>query len=190
MFIQTEPTPNPATLKFLPGRDVTGGAPRDFASLEEAQGASPLAAELLQIEGVERVFLGSDFVSVSKAEGRDWAHLKPSILAAIMDHYIAGGPAIAAGGAASGHTAHAYEGEAAATVEKIKELLDARVRPAVAADGGDIVFESYDVDSGVVRLHMRGACSGCPSSTMTLKSGIENLFRHYLPEVRGVEAAL
>ena len=189
MFIQTEATPNPATLKFLPGRDVTGGAPREFASLEEAQAASPLASELLQIDGVERVFLGADFVSVSKAEDRDWAHLKPAILAAIMDHYVAGGPALA-GAAASGHDARTYEGEAAETVAKIKELLDARVRPAVAGDGGDIVFESYDEESGVVRLHMRGACSGCPSSTMTLKSGIENLFRHYLPEVRAVEAAV
>ncbi len=192
MFIQTEPTPNPATLKFLPGEAVTGGAPRDFASLEDAEAASPLAAELLRTPGVERVFLGADFVSVTKAEGHDWPHLKPAILAAIMDHFVSGAPLLTDGtsAAATGHAAEIYEGEAAETVAKIKELLDARVRPAVAGDGGDIVFDSWDAETGVVRLHMRGACSGCPSSTMTLKSGIENLLRHYLPEVQAVEAAL
>src|SRR5690606_12067093 len=134
----------------------------------------PLAAELFAVEGVERVFLGADFVSVSKAEDRDWAHLKPAILAAIMDHYVSGAPMFTDGSAAAGHGETHYEGAAAETVAKIKELLDARVRPAVAADGGDIVFDSWDDESGVVRLHMRGACSGCPSSTMTLKAGIEN----------------
>jgi Fe-S cluster biogenesis protein NfuA len=129
-------------------------------------------------------------VSVSKAEDRDWAHLKPAILAAIMDYYVSGAPMFADGSAAAGHGDAVYEGAAAETVAKIKELLDARVRPAVAADGGDIVFDSWDGEHGVVRLHMRGACSGCPSSTATLKSGIENLLKHYLPEVRAVEAAL
>ncbi len=189
MFIQTEPTPNPATLKFLPGQDVTGGGPREFDTLEAAEPASPLAAELLRVEGVTSVFLGSDFVSVTKAEDRDWAHLKPAILAAIMDAYVSGQPILSDAGAA-GHAETAYEGEAAETVAKIKELLDTRVRPAVAADGGDIVFDKWEQDTGIVRLHMRGACSGCPSSTMTLKSGIENLLKHYIPQVQAVEAAL
>jgi Fe-S cluster biogenesis protein NfuA len=181
MFIQTEATPNPATLKFIPGEPVTGGAPREFADADAARATSPLAFAVLEVEGVESVFLGADFVAVSKGEAHDWAHLKPGILAAIMDHYVAGLPVLTDGEAAPAPADEpVFEGEAAETVAKIKELLDTRVRPAVAADGGDIVF-----------LHMRGACAGCPSSTMTLKAGIENLLKHYLPnEVRAVEAAL
>jgi Fe-S cluster biogenesis protein NfuA len=192
MFIQTEATPNPATLKFIPGEPVTGGAPREFADADAARATSPLAFAVLEVEGVESVFLGADFVAVSKGEAHDWAHLKPGILAAIMDHYVAGLPVLTDGEAAPAPADEpVFEGEAAETVAKIKELLDTRVRPAVAADGGDIVFQNYDAESGIVLLHMRGACAGCPSSTMTLKAGIENLLKHYLPnEVRAVEAAL
>lgn len=193
MFIQTEDTPNPATLKFLPGRDVTGGPAHDFETADAARGASLLAAALFEVDGVERVFLGDDFVSVSKADAIDWRHLKPGVLAVIMDHFTAGLPVLTeegANAADSGGDAGEYEGEDAEIVSTIQELIDTRVRPAVAQDGGDIVFQRYDPQSGVVTLHMRGACAGCPSSTMTLKAGIENLLKHYVPQVTGVEAAL
>ncbi|MCC5996775.1 MAG: NifU family protein [Oceanicaulis sp.] len=188
MFIQTEPTPNPDTLKFLPGQSISPDAPRDFATPEDAQ-ASLLARELFAIDGVVRVFAGADFISVSKAEGVEWPHIKPALLGAIMDAVQSGHPLFdSQAGAADGHAA--YEGEAAGVVKEILDVIDTRVRPAVARDGGDIVFHAYDETSGVVQLHMRGACAGCPSSTMTLKQGIENLLKHYVPEVTAVEAVL
>ncbi|MEL6323282.1 MAG: NifU family protein [Pseudomonadota bacterium] len=191
MFIQTEPTPNPDTVKFLPGQPVAGAAgPFDFPSIETA-GASPLARALFSVEGVAGVFLGSDFLSISKAPEADWKHVRPMVLAAIMDHYMAGLPVVdgpAAAAAPADETV--YEGETAEIVAEIKELIDTRVRPAVAADGGDIVFHRFDVETGIVHLHMRGACAGCPSSTYTLKQGIENMLRAYVPEVSAVEAAL
>lgn len=179
MFIQTEETPNPATLKFLPGRDVLGRGTVDFADPETA-GGSPLAARLFEVEGVTRVFLGSDFVTVTKAADKDWYALKPSILGVIMEHFTAGRPVLLEGTADDGH-AEAANAEDEEVVAQIKELLDIRVRPAVAQDGGDITFHGFD--KGVVYLHMKGACAGCPSSTATLKAGIENLLRHYIPEV-------
>jgi Fe-S cluster biogenesis protein NfuA len=177
MFIQTESTPNPATLKFLPGQSVMAAGTADFPSADAA-GPSPLARRLFGVDGVTGVFLGSDFVTVTKGEGREWDHLKAPILGAIMEHFQSGAPAIE-GEQASGHAEH--HGEDAEIVGQIKELLDSRVRPAVAQDGGDITFHGFD--RGVVYLHMQGACAGCPSSTLTLKMGIENLLRHYIPEV-------
>jgi len=183
MFIQTESTPNPATLKFLPGQTVMQAGSADFPA-KEAAGASPLAERIFTVEGVEGVFLGPDFITVTKAEGRDWAHLKPGVLGAILEHYQSGAPVLAADAAAqqTGHAEHS--GPDGEIVVQIKELLDTRVRPAVAQDGGDITFHGFD--RGVVYLHMQGACAGCPSSTMTLKMGIENLLRHYIPEVTEV----
>lgn len=190
MFIQTESTPNPNTLKFLPGREVLGRGGRDFDSAEAA-GASPLAVAIFETEGVTRVFLGDAFVSVTKTDDADWAHLKPFILGAIMEHFVANRPVLLDADAADdGATADedlVYEGDAAEIVDQLKELIDTRVRPAVAQDGGDITFHSWDHDKGVVKLRMRGACAGCPSSTMTLKQGIQNMLRHYVPEVRAVE---
>ena len=181
MFIQTESTPNPATLKFLPGQSVLDVGTADFPSAEAAQ-TSPLATRIFAAGGVTGVFLGLDFITVTKAEGVEWDHVKPAILGAIMEHYQSGKPAIEGAQAASGHAAHS--GEDAAIVNQIKELLDTRVRPAVAQDGGDITFHGFD--RGIVYLHMQGACAGCPSSTLTLKMGIENLLRHYIPEVTEV----
>ena len=186
MFIQTEATPNPDTLKFLPGQTVSTDGPRDFATPEEAQ-ISYLAKELFAVDGVTRVFAGADFISVTKAEGVDWPHIKPAVLGAIMDCLESGKP-LFADAEDDGHAV--YEGEAASIVKEIKDVIDTRVRPAVARDGGDIVFHSYDEATGVVNLHMRGACAGCPSSTLTLKQGIENLLKHYVPEVSSVEAVL
>ncbi len=186
MFIQTEATPNPATLKFLPGQTVMPSGSADFPDVDAAA-ASPLAARVFAVDGVVGVFLGPDFVSVSKNDTVDWSHIKPAILGAIMEHYQSGQPAVAGDGTAAadedGHVAHG-EGPDAEIVGQIKELLDTRVRPAVAQDGGDITFHGYE--RGVVYLTMKGACSGCPSSTMTLKHGIENLLRHYIPEVTEV----
>jgi NFU1 iron-sulfur cluster scaffold homolog, mitochondrial len=188
MFIQTESTPNPSTLKFIPGREVLGANPgRDFESAAAAE-PSPLASALFEVEGVERVYLGDRFVSVSKSDDAAWAHVKPAVLAVIMDHFVAGKPVLLDDApAAAPQRDVVYEGDAAEIVEQLKELIDTRVRPAVAQDGGDIVFDSWDHEAGVVRLHMRGACAGCPSSTMTLKQGIENMLKHYVPEVRAVE---
>ena len=182
MFIQTEATPNPATLKFLPGREVMGeGRVADFADAEAAA-ASPLARRLFEVEGVSGVFFGSDFITVTKAEG-EWQHLKPALLGAIMEHFTSGAPILYE--ARSGSDVHAaHEGDDAEIVEQIKELLDTRVRPAVAQDGGDITFQGFE--NGVVFLTMKGACSGCPSSTATLKGGIENLLKHFVPEVQEV----
>jgi Fe-S cluster biogenesis protein NfuA len=182
MFIQTESTPNPATLKFLPGQTVLEAGTADFPSAEAAV-KSPLAARIFAVDGVTGVFFGLDFVTVTKAEPVDWDHIKPAILGAIMEHYQSGAPVIdGVGPATSGHADH--EGEDSEIVDQIKELLDTRVRPAVAQDGGDITFHGFD--RGVVYLHMQGACAGCPSSTLTLKMGIENLLRHYIPEVTEV----
>ena len=181
MFIQTETTPNPATLKFLPGQEVLGKGTRDFRDRDAAGKASPLAARLFGVEGVAGVFLGSDFISVTKSGG-EWQHLKPAVLGAIMEHYLSGAPAITDSAGTDTHDG----GEDSEIVQTIKELLDTRVRPAVAQDGGDIVFHGYE--DGIVYLHMRGACAGCPSSTATLRHGIENLLRHYIPEVQEVRA--
>ena len=185
MFIQTEDTPNPATLKFLPGCEVLPGEGANFASAEAA-GDSPLAARLFAVEGVGNVFLGGDFIAVTCAG--EWRYAKPLILGAIMEHFRSGEPVLhEAARASRGHDAPAAEqgeGKDGETIAAIKELLDTRVRPAVARDGGDIVFSRYE--SGIVYLHMRGACAGCPSATMTLQQGIENLLRHYIPEVAEV----
>jgi Fe-S cluster biogenesis protein NfuA len=177
MFIQTESTPNPATLKFLPGQSVLEVGTADFPSPDTAD-SSPLATRIFAVEGVAGVFMGLDFVTVTKADGVEWDHIKPAILGAIMEHYQSGAKAVE-GEASSGHAEHT--GEDGEIVGQIKELLDTRVRPAVAQDGGDITFHGFD--RGVVYLHMQGACAGCPSSTLTLKMGIENLLRHYIPEV-------
>jgi len=190
MFIQTESTPNPRTLKFLPGRDVLGAGSREFTDADAAL-ASPLAHALFAVDGVERVYLGGDFITVTKSEAIEWPHLKPHLLAAIMDHFTSGAPVLRDGAAAEPDVTDeadiVYEGEAAGIVRELKEIIEARVRPAVARDGGDITFHSWDHENGVVRLNMRGACAGCPSSTLTLKQGIENMLRHYVPEVMRVE---
>ncbi|ROU01125.1 NifU family protein [Histidinibacterium lentulum] len=178
MFIQTESTPNPATLKFLPGQTVLETGTADFGSPEAAD-SSPLARRIFGVTGVTGVFFGNDFVTVTKDDASDWDHLKPGVLGAIMEHYQSGAPVIEGAQGPSGHAEHS--GEDAEIVGQIKELLDTRVRPAVAQDGGDITFHGFD--RGIVYLHMQGACAGCPSSTLTLKMGIENLLRHYIPEV-------
>lgn len=188
MFIQTEATPNPATLKFLPGRVVM--AQGTFEARDEAgASASPLAERLFAIPGVSGVFFGYDFVTVTKADG-EWQHLKPAILGAVMEHFMAGAPLLRDGAAADADDAEAegefFEPEEAGTVATIKELLETRVRPAVAGDGGDITFRGYR--DGIVYLAMKGSCAGCPSSTATLKNGVQNLFRHFLPDVREVQA--
>ncbi|MCH2075888.1 MAG: NifU family protein [Rhodobacteraceae bacterium] len=182
MFIQTEATPNPATLKFLPGQAVMETGTADFPSAEAAT-ASPLAARIFKVDGVANVFLGHDFATVTKNDATEWDDIKPAILGAVMEHFQSGDPVMA--GEAQASSGHAdFEGENAHIVGQIKELLDTRVRPAVAQDGGDITF--YGFDDGIVYLHMQGACAGCPSSTLTLKMGIENLLRHYIPEVAEV----
>jgi len=183
MFIQTETTPNPQTLKFLPGEPVLGEGTREFRAPDEA-GASPLAQRLFAVPGVTGVFLGSDFVSVTKDE-QDWQHLKPAILGAIMEHYLSDAP-IVVDGSVEDTGEEFFDEKDEATVAMLKELLDERVRPAVANDGGDITFRGYR--DGVVFLSMRGACAGCPSSTATHRMGIENLMRHFVPEVQEVRA--
>ncbi|MGE0420483.1 MAG: NifU family protein [Acetobacteraceae bacterium] len=182
MFIETEGTPNPATLKFLPGQEVMGLSTADFASSRSAE-RSPLAAALFLLPGVSRVFLGGDFVTVTKSDDITWADLKPRVLAAIMDHFVAGRPVIEAGD--DDMFEEDVDPADQEIVEQIKELLETRVRPAVAGDGGDIVFRGYR--EGIVRLSMMGACSGCPSSRATLKHGVENMLRHYVPAVVAVE---
>jgi len=184
MFIQTETTPNPATLKFLPGQTVLGQGAMEFRSAAEAEKA-PLAQALLAIPGVTGVMYGADFVSVTK-DDVDWSHLKPAILGAIMEHFTAGAPLLAGDAATTSvGDGEFFEPADAETVATIKELIETRVRPAVAGDGGDIVFRGFR--DGVVYLGMKGACSGCPSSTATLRNGIENLLRHFLPQVKAVE---
>ena len=182
MFIQTEITPNPATLKFLPGRDVMGEGTANFTEVEQA-GRSPLALRLFELEGIAGVFLGSDFVTVTKSPEREWEVLKPIVLAAIMDHFTSGQPVLIEGAAAAAEGAEADEDDE--ITAQIKELIETRVRPAVAQDGGDIVFRSFE--DGVVYLHMQGSCSGCPSSTATLRHGIENMLKYYVPEVVEVQ---
>ena len=196
MFIQTEQTPNPATLKFIPGKEVMAQGSVDFPDAEAAEGVSPLAEKLFSISGVRAVFFGHDFITLTKGDDVEWYELKPAVLGAVMEHFTAGHGLLydtakaEAGAVASGH---ADEGESFDEADKeivgqIKELLDTRVRPAVAQDGGDIVFHGFQ--QGVVYLTMQGACAGCPSSTATLKMGIENMLRHYIPEVTEVRAAL
>ena len=182
MFIQTEATPNPATLKFIPGRDVLADGTADFRSKSDAAD-SPLATRLFAIDGVDGVFFGSDFISVTKGD-IDWQYLTPMVLGAIMEHYMSGAP-VTAEEDSNDRAAGSYDPEDEATVATIKELLETRVRPAVAQDGGDITFSGFR--KGVVYLHMRGACSGCPSSTATLRHGIENLLKHFCPDVQSVE---
>ncbi|HXT79724.1 MAG TPA: NifU family protein [Acetobacteraceae bacterium] len=184
MFIETEGTPNPATLKFLPGQIVMGTATADFASSASAA-RSPLAGSLFALPGVARVFLGGDFITVTKTDELSWQALKPQVLGVIVDHFVSGRPVLEA--AEDGDLLDEEDVDPAdeEIVSQIKELLDTRVRPAVAGDGGDIVFRGYR--DGIVRLHMQGACSGCPSSRATLKHGIENMLRHYVPEVVAVE---
>jgi len=185
MFIQTESTPNPATLKFLPGRDVLGTGSANFPDASAAVRSS-LAKRLFAVDGVTAVFLGSDFITITKdesADGLGWQHLKPMVLGAVMDHYASGEPAMDTPDEdKSGHAEH--DGPDAEIVAQIKELLDTRVRPAVAQDGGDIVFHGFQ--DGIVSLHMQGACAGCPSSAITLKNGIENMLKHYIPAVQEV----
>ena len=180
MFIQTEATPNPATLKFLPGRTVLGDGTLEARSPKEA-GRSPLVQRLFEVKGVGGVFLGSDFVTVTKTDG-EWAHMKPAILGAIMEHFMSGAPVLADGVASdSEDDEEFFAPDDAELVSTIKELIETRVRPAVANDGGDITFRGFK--EGVVYLNMKGSCSGCPSSTATLKNGIENLLRHFVPDV-------
>ena len=192
MLIETETTPNPATLKFLPGRQVMDMGTRDFASAEEAD-ASPLAEALFTLGDVTGVFFGSNFVSVTIAPGSEWTDNKPEVLATLMEHFSGGMPLFKPGTAA-GISVPADEAtfgdnpEDAEIVEQIRELIETRVRPAVANDGGDIIFKGFDGGSGTVFLHLQGSCAGCPSSTITLKNGIENMLRHYVPEVTAVES--
>ena len=184
MFIQTEVTPNPATLKFLPGRVVMMDG--TFEATDPAAAAdSPLAGRLMAMPEVSGVFFGHDFITVTKRDG-DWQHLKPAILGSIMEHFMSGAPLVAAGAAPQTNGEEFFSDADAATVETIKDLLDTRVRPAVAGDGGDITFRGFK--DGVVYLNMKGSCAGCPSSTATLKHGIQNLLRHFVPDVREVEA--
>ncbi|MGH7027201.1 NifU family protein [Brevundimonas sp.] len=185
MFIQTEPTPNPNVLKFLPGRGVAPEGVLEYRTIDEAA-ASPLAEALFQLEGVEGVFFGADYVSVTRGvQAPDWSAMKAPILSVIMDHFVSGAP-LTRGVAASGEDA----GEDTEIIAEIKGLLDSRIRPAVAQDGGDILFDHFDEETGVLRLRMRGACSGCPSSSATLKAGVEQMMRHYIPEVTSVEQVI
>jgi Fe-S cluster biogenesis protein NfuA len=183
MFIQTEATPNPATLKFIPGRTVLDSGTMEFTSPETAA-RSPLAERLFGVAGVASVFYGYDFVTVTKKDG-DWQHLKPAILGAIMEHYMSGAPLLADGSAAndeaSDEEGEFFNEQDADTVATIKDLIETRVRPAVANDGGDITFRGFK--DGVVYLNMKGSCAGCPSSTATLQHGIQNLLRHFVPDV-------
>ncbi len=179
MFIQTETTPNPATMMFIPGEEVLPSGTANFTQPEEGA-RSPLARRLFEVDGVVGVFLGSDFVTVTKGSSQSWDVLKPIVLSAIMDHYVSGEPALDTDAAAGEGAAADDDG----IVQQIKELIETRVRPAVAQDGGDIVFRGFE--DGVVYLHMQGSCSGCPSSTATLKHGIENMLRYYIPEVEEV----
>ena len=181
MFIQTEDTPNPLTIKFLPGKEVMKLGTADFKSKDLSQN-SPLASRLFDIEGIDGVFLGSDFISVTKKENEEWFSLKPSILGKIMEHYASGESVLLVNNSDLNDETNDSD-----TVQQIKKLLETRVRPAVAMDGGDIQFESFE--DGIVTLLMKGACSGCPSSTATLKMGIENMLRHYIPEVQEVRAS-
>ena len=185
MFIETEGTPNPATLKFLPGREVAGEVTADFPAAELAA-ISPLAEALFALPGVARVFLGADFVTVTRSDDADWSDLRTRVLGAIMDHFVPGRPVLLGRPDAPAEDED-FDPDDGAVVDQIKELLDTRVRPAVAGDGGDIIFRGFR--EGVVYLRMQGSCSGCPSSTATLKYFIENMLRHYVPEVVSVQSA-
>ncbi len=180
MFIQTENTPNPATLKFLPENiEIAGSNPTEFKNLDQAKGKSILAEQLFVIDGVDSVFLGKDFITITKSENKEWQNIKTEILATIMDFCLLGKPALS-------QEAEAESGEEdSEIVKQIKELIEIKVRPAVAMDGGDIIYRGFE--DGIVKLQLKGSCSGCPSSTITLKSGIENMLKHYIPEVEGVE---
>ena len=185
MFIQTEPTPNPNVLKFLPGRDVSPTAALEYRTIDEAT-ASPLAEALFALEGVDGVFFGADYVSVTRQpQGPEWSEMKAPILGVVMDHFVSGQALTRGGGETDGHAEDDSE-----IVAEIKALLDSRIRPAVAQDGGDILFDSFDEATGVLNLRMRGACAGCPSSSATLKAGVEQMMRHYVPEVTRVEQTL
>lgn len=193
MFIQTEITPNPATLKFLPGCEVMPSGSAEFKSEDEAEKSSPLAHKLFSLPEVCGIFLGKDFISVTKAEDVDWGDLKPAVLDIVMEHFTLGHPVMLDEALdavrSDAEKAHAPSDLDSEIVKQIKELLDTHIRPAVARDGGDVLFDSFE--DGIVYLHMQGACSGCPSSTMTLKSGVQNLLQHFIPEVvevRAVEA--
>lgn len=189
MFIQTQATPNPDVIKFIPGCDVLGEGTKEFPD-KQAASSSLLAQSLFEIDGVSTVFFGSDFITVRRSSSSNliWAQLKAPILAAIMDFFTSGQPIMKEAEAAK--IAKVYDGELGQIVAEIKDLLDTRVRPAVAQDGGDIEFDSFDLETGTLYLHMRGACSGCPSSTQTLKQGVASLLAHYVPEVKHVEASL
>jgi len=194
MFIQTEDTPNPQSMKFLPGQSVLGQGAlgMDFPTTESAT-MSPLAEALFSTDGVMSVYLGADFITVTKDASVEWLHIKPSLLGTIADYLTTGMPVIREGAApreSSATPLEEYEGDDREVVEQIIELINTRVRPAVAADGGDIVFHHYEPRTGVVSLTMQGACAGCPSSTYTLKAGIENMLKHYVPEVVKVEAVM
>lgn len=184
MFIQTHPTPNPSSLMFAPGQQVMESGTHEFNSAREAM-VSPLAKKLFGIDGVTAVFLGSDFITVTKSDSYTWAVLKPDIFAAIMDHYASGEP-LFTDAATLAHSDTAIQPDDSEVVQMIKELLETRIRPAVQEDGGDIVYRGFEPDTGTVILKMMGACSGCPSSAVTLKSGIENMLMHYIPEVKQV----
>lgn len=181
MFIQTEETPNPATMKFIPGRDVLGSGTADFTDAGEAAIRSPLAESLFAVEGVKRVFLAGDFITVTKSDDRDWYVMKPGVLGAIMEHFAANRPVLLSAQADDNEVGEDDD----EIVAQIKELLDTKVRPAVAQDGGDITFHGFE--RGIVYVTMKGACAGCPSSTATLKAGIENMLRYYIPEVVEVQ---
>jgi Fe-S cluster biogenesis protein NfuA len=178
MFIQTEETPNPATMKFLPGREVLGQGTLDILSPKDAL-KSPLAQALFEVEGVKAIFLGGDFITVTKADDKTWPALKPAILTALMEHFTSGKPVVISSD--SGDEGREDEDP---VVTQIRDLLDHKIRPAVAQDGGDIVFQRFE--DGVVYLSLKGACAGCPSATLTLKAGVESLLKHYVPEVKEV----
>jgi len=184
MFIQTEETPNPATMKFLPGRDVMGQGTLEIMTAEAAA-QSPLAETIFKVDGVRNIFLGKDFITITKDDKKNWAAMKPPILSAIMEHYIANLPVTVASAAPSGaEQPQPATHDEDPIVAKIRDLLDHKIRPAVAQDGGDITFQSFE--DGVVYLNLKGSCAGCPSSSLTLKAGVENMLRHYVPEVREV----
>ena len=188
MFIQTEATPNPNVVKFLPGRDVSPDRALEFRTIDEAE-TSPLAEALFQLEGVDGVFFGPDYVAVTRAnDGPDWSAMKAPVLTALMDHFTSGAP-LTRGETVSADS-HGGGEDDSEVVREIKALLDTRIRPAVAQDGGDILFDRFDEADGVLWLRMRGACAGCPSSSATLKAGVENMMRHYVPEVQRVEQTL
>lgn len=188
MFIQTQSTPNPLSLMFYPGKPVMEVGSSDFPSARTAM-SSPLAKSLFAIDGITRVFFGSDFITVTKSDEASWDFLKPEVFAAIMDFYSSGKPLFVDSNAAAAMDTAIHEDDSE-TVAMIKELLETRIRPSVQDDGGDIEYRGYDQETGIVKLRMQGACSGCPSSSVTLKSGIENMLMHYIPEVRGVEQEL